>query len=90
VLEGEYRNALAFYERAAELNNEDIETKKQLVNLHLTLEDDLSAIHLLHEIISMNPKDAEAYQLLISLYQQAQVFDAIIKLKENYVSYQEL
>lgn len=83
VSEKNYTKALDYYKRALELKEDDITVRMDMVNIYLTMEEEKAAISLLHEIISMDPLNQEAYSLLIELYKKEEDYDAILKLKES-------
>lgn len=85
VSEKNYVKALETYERALDLKEDDLEIRFAMVDVYLDMEEEKSAISLLHEIISMDAGNVKAYEQLIGLYESAGDYDAILKLRENAV-----
>ncbi len=81
--EKNYVKALEYYKHALELEADDIPVRFQMVELYLLMEEERSAVSMLHEIISMDSSNEAAYQKLISLYAQEKDYEAILKLKEE-------
>lgn len=83
VAEKNYVKALNFFDRALELKEDDVETRLQMVEIFLSMEEEKKAISMLHEIISIDPLSTEAYEKLIDLYEESEDYEAILKLKAD-------
>ena len=81
--ERNYTGALDYYRRALELSPEDITVRFAMAELYLAMGEDNSAIQILHEIVSLDGDQMEAYRLLISLYEKRQNYTAIKTLEEG-------
>lgn len=81
--ERNYTKALAYYKQALSLKQDDLEVRFQMVDLYQKMEEPSSAISMLHEIISIDPGQQEAYERLIALYLEKEDYEAILKLKDS-------
>lgn len=83
VTERNYVKALDFYRQALNLENEDLTVRQEMVEVYLAMEEEKSAISMLHEIITMDASNEKAYQQLIALYEQEKDYEAVVELMEN-------
>jgi len=61
------KKALPYYEKAFQLNNNDVETLKLKTDVHLTLQQKDEAIDCCKRILELEPKNYEAKDLLEEL-----------------------
>ncbi|MCV0401831.1 MAG: tetratricopeptide repeat protein [Nitrosopumilus sp.] len=61
------KRALPYFEKAFQLDNEDVETLTLKTNVHLALEQKNEAIDCCRRIIKLEPKNSEAQNLLEEL-----------------------
>ena len=61
------KKALPYFEKAYQLDKTDVETLTLKTNVHLALEQKDEAIECCQQIISLEPKNAEAHDLLDKL-----------------------
>ena len=61
------KKALPYYEKAVQLDNNDVETLKLKTDVHLALEQKNKAIDCCKRIIELEPKNYEAKELLEEL-----------------------
>ncbi len=81
--ERNYTKALEYFKQALSLKQEDLAVRFQMVDLYQKMEEPSTAITMLHEIISIDPKQQEAYERLIALYLEKEDYEAILKLKDS-------
>ncbi|MCV0431277.1 tetratricopeptide repeat protein [Nitrosopumilus sp.] len=61
------KRALPYFQKAFELDNDDVETLTLKTNVHLALEQKNEAIECCQRILKLEPKNTEAQQLLDEL-----------------------
>ena len=61
------KKALPYFEKASQLNNNDIEILTLKTNVHLVLEQKNEAIDCCRQILKLEPKNTEAQELLEEL-----------------------
>jgi len=61
------KKALPYYEKAVQLDNNDVETLKLKTDIHLALEQKNKAIDCCKRILELEPKNYEAQELLEEL-----------------------
>ncbi len=61
------KRALPYFQKAFELDNDDIETLTLKTNVHLALEQKDEAIDCCNRIVRLDPKNSEAQELLAEL-----------------------
>ncbi len=83
VSEKNYARALNFYQRALEMKEDDIEIRLAMVDLHILMEEERTAISMLQEILKMDPDNASAYEKLIAVYHDKKDYEAILELKKG-------
>lgn len=81
--ERNYTKALEYYKQALSLKQDDLAVRFQMVELYLKMEEVSPAVTMLHEIISIDPGQQEAYERLIALYLEKEDYEAILKLKDS-------
>lgn len=79
----EYTKALNYYKRALELEEGNITALFQMADLYCRMEEEESAISLLCEIVALDPKNRNAYERLVELYEKKKDYQAIVMLKES-------
>ena len=63
----DFKRALPYFQKAFELNNNDVETLTLKTNVHLALEQKDEAIDCCRRIVELEPKNTEAKSLLEEL-----------------------
>jgi len=63
----DFKRALPYFEKAFELDNDDIENLSLKTNAHLALEQKEEAIDCCKRIVKLDPKNAEAQSILDQL-----------------------
>jgi len=63
----DFKRALSYFQKAFELDNDDVETLTLKTNTHLALEQKDEAIDCCRRIIKLEPKNTEAQSLLEEL-----------------------
>ena len=63
----EPKNALPYFEKAFQLNSDDLEMLRLKTNVHLALEQKSKAIDCCEHILKIDPKNDEAHDLLDEL-----------------------
>lgn len=81
--EKNYVKALSYYKKAIDLKQDDIDSRIEMAKLYRLMEDEISAVNMLKEIISLDEKNATAYQLLIEGYAKKNDYESILKLKDT-------
>ena len=81
--EKNYVKALSYYKKAIELKQDDLNSRIEMAKLYRLMEDEISAVNMLKEIISLDEKNATAYQLLIEGYAKKNDYESILKLKDT-------
>jgi len=61
------QKALPYFEKAFQLNNDDVETLTLKTNVHLSLQQKDNAIDCCRRIVKLQPKNSEAQKLLEEL-----------------------
>lgn len=80
---GNYEDAITFYENALKIDPDSSEAKLALAAIYLTQKDNESAYVLLAEVIKSDSSNKEAYKMMIDLLASQDKVDDIIKLSEN-------
>ena len=77
---GELEQALAYYERALELEPQDRKTQKKLVEIYLSQNDEASAAAILETMVERDRQDRKSIQQLIRIYDEQEEYDKILAL----------
>ncbi len=76
-------DAIRFYKRALEIEEDNIEVRFELVKIYTEDQDYENAIYYLKQIIGIDPNNKEAYKQLIAIYDKQNDMDEIISLSEK-------
>ncbi len=80
---GNVDEAILFYEKALEIEPNDVDVRLALAEIHMKQEEYDSAMVLFHEILNMESENVEAYKNLILIYEKKKDVDAIVALSEG-------
>lgn len=81
--DADYEKALKNFQRALELDEDNITSLYELANIYRQMDEPESAIEQLKKIISRYPEEKKAYEMLIDLYKEQKDYEAIVKLQES-------
>lgn len=83
LVDHNYENALGYYKTALALQPDDIKVREAMADIYTRQKEFDSAIVLYMEILQLDKNNKEAYQNLISIYDEKGDYDSILSLKEN-------
>ena len=80
--EGNYTQAVKYYERALEIDSSNNEVKLTLADIYCLRQDEKSAIILYSEVAAADKSNIKAFSKLIELYDESKDYEAILSLME--------
>ena len=80
--EGNYTQAVKYYERALEIDPSNNEVKLTLADIYCLRQDEKSAIILYSEVAVADKSNIKAFSKLIELYDESKDYEAILSLME--------
>lgn len=83
LAEGNYAEALDFYNAALDIKPEDLAARAAMADIYMKQQNYDSAMILLIEIIKADAADKDAYEKLISIYESREDYDSILALADN-------
>lgn len=81
--EGNYAEALDFYNAALDIKPEDLAARAAMADIYMKQQNYDSAMILLIEIIKADAADKDAYEKLISIYESREDYDSILALADD-------
>lgn len=83
LAEGNYAEALDFYNAALDIKPEDLAARAAMADIYMKQQNYDSAMILLIEIIKADAADKDAYEKLISIYESREDYDSILALADD-------
>lgn len=77
---GDLKQALAYYERALELEPQDRKSQNKLVEIYLSQNDEASAAAILETMVERDRQDRKSIQQLIRIYDEKKEYNKILAL----------
>lgn len=81
--EGNYEEALDFYNAALDIQPQDLEARTAMTDIYMEQKNYDSAMILLMEIIKSDRSNRDAYEKLISIYEEKEDYDSILALADD-------
>lgn len=79
----DFTNALAYFNRALELQPKDTAARKGILKVYLDMGEEANAVSILKELLAENPSDRESVEQLIAIYDRNEDYEQILALYEE-------
>lgn len=80
---GDYVEALTYFEKALEINPDNLDIRFEIADVYLSMEKEDKAISVLQKILELDSDNKNAYKKLISIYEEQGDTDAILALYQT-------